>query len=207
MGEWGVCVAAHQAPGGPESRRPGTELTSCHWVCHSAGRARGRQWGQQCLGVYTPHIIRVTLGRKPGRYFIPRNRGPERQWVRSGRSLCSAGSSKTSESIPPAGGHPARDPRDPRGRARLYTGPAGPGLHRNTFPPPPPPCGPVLSAPDGPALQHPLLRSRSATVTMVGRSLLRCSRLPLRGCRDTQGTRRELWAALWKLPKGVGAPR
>ncbi|CAN0549681.1 unnamed protein product [Rangifer tarandus platyrhynchus] len=42
--------------------------------------------------------------------------------------------------------------------------------------------------------------------TAAGRGFLRCCRLPRRGCRDTQGTHNELWAALWKLPKGAGVP-
>ena len=42
--------------------------------------------------------------------------------------------------------------------------------------------------------------------TAAGRGFLRRCRLPRRGCRDTQGTRSEPWAALWKLPKGAGVP-
>lgn len=63
-----------------------------------------------------------------------------------------------------------------------------------------------VSGLDSQALQDPVSCSCSTMLTAVGRSFLRCCRLPSRGCRDTQGTRRELWAALWKLPKGVGSP-
>lgn len=136
--------------------------------------------------------------KKSGRSFVPRNRGPQRHWAHSGWSLCPACRCTASEHIPLQRPPPwvtlRRTPRAPR---------QGPGFTVLTSPGPP--CGRV-SGLDSQALQDPVFCSCSTMVTAVGRSFLRCCRLPSRGCRDTQGTRRELWATLWKLPKGVGSP-
>lgn len=123
----------------------------------------------------------VVISVKSGRSFIPRNQGPQRDQAHSGWSLCPACSPTASEHIPLQRLSQwitlHRTPRTPQ---------QDPGFTGNTFllTSSGPSCGRV-SGPDSQALQHPVFCSCSTMVTAVGRSFLRCCRLPSRGCRYT----------------------
>lgn len=127
------------------SRRPGTGLTSTVTaivppptepkVIH---RARGAH-------VSHPDVIMVVSVKKSGRSFIPRDRGPQRHWAHSGRSLCPACSPAASEAAAP-------QPQRPPPWSTLHTTPRAPpqdpGFTGNSFllTSPEPRCGQVSLA-------------------------------------------------------------
>ena len=158
----------------PESRRPGTGLTSTvTGIVPPPTEPRVINRGSSAR-VLHPDVFMVISVKKSGRSFIPRNQGPQRDWAHSGWSLCPACSPTASEHIPlqrpPQWITLHRTPRTPQ---------QDPGFTGNTFllTSSGPPCGRV-SGLDSQALQHPVFCSCSTMVTAVGRRFLRCCRLP-----------------------------